>query len=152
LKTSPALLLVVVGLFFSINTILNTKIIEHNEPAEQLCISAIELYNDFQIDPIAAEANFKDKDLIITGVFADWGYNPISGYYIILVSDEYGNQSISCYWRLELDTLRIADLIGQEITLEGSYGDWSDGNLKLYNCTSTVIPVINGLSHEWSTE
>ena len=141
LITSPILLAAAFSVFLSVSNILNPEEIEPYEYVEYLNITAIELYHDFKTDPAAAELNYQDKYLLVTGVIAGWGFDEKLGHYIRLISDESGNQSVICSWYQAFFVQRMPEFLGEEITVSGKYEAWSEGNLQIINCSSSSVQV-----------
>ena len=104
------------------------------EPEEVITISAIELYNQFDNNKIAAEDAYKGKTIQVSGTIEkideSWGIP-----YVSIRADDYGWCTVNCNFEKE-DKSELAGLnSGQKITIKGTCGSMGFMSVTVEKCS-----------------
>lgn len=105
------------------------------EPEEIISISAVDLYNQFDNNAVAAEAAYKGKTVQVTGVIDSIDKDIWGSPYVSLRADEYGWSSITCYFSGEhLDSLASLSS-GKTVIIRGTCDDKGIMSVSVKDCT-----------------
>lgn len=105
------------------------------EPEEVISVSAVELYNQFDNNAVAAKENYKGKTIQVTGTVGSIDETIWGTLYITLNADEWGITSVQCYFPKD-EASKLASLgSGQTVTVKGSNPEKGIINVELEDCT-----------------
>jgi len=104
------------------------------EPEEVISVSAVELYNQFENNTVAAKENYKGKTIQVTGTVDSIEEGFWGDLYITLKADEYGFSSVQCFFKKDQASALSALNSGQTVTVKGSDPDKSF-NVTLQDCS-----------------
>lgn len=104
------------------------------EPEEVISVSAIELYNQFENNAVAAKENYKGKTIQVTGTVDSIDEGFWGDLYITLKADEYGFSSVQCFFKKDQASTIASLSSGQTVTVKGSDPS-SSFNVTLQNCS-----------------
>lgn len=105
------------------------------EPEEVISVSAVDLYNEFDSNAIAAKEKYKDKTIQVTGTVNKIDETVWGNIYVELKSDEYGFTGVQCFFPQDA-TSTIASLgAGQTVTIKGSSPEKGIIDVELNDCS-----------------
>lgn len=103
--------------------------------APDYVLTAQQLFNDYEANEVGADAKYKDKVLLVTGVVTDIGKDIFDTPQIQMTFDQFGFQGVQCSFA-DKEVPGIASISkGQTVTVKGK----GDGKLillvELRGCT-----------------
>lgn len=104
------------------------------EPEEVITISAVDLYNQFENNAIAAKENYKGKTIQVTGTVDSIEEGFWGDLYVTLNADEYGFSSVQCFFKKDHASTLATLSSGQTVTVKGSDPD-GGLNVTLQDCS-----------------
>ena len=105
------------------------------EPEEVISVSAVELYNQFDSNAVAAKDNYKGKTIQVTGTIGSIDESVWGTYYITLNADEYGFSSIQCFFPKDAASTLATLGSGQTVTVKGKDPEKGFVNVELSDCS-----------------
>lgn len=102
--------------------VLNTAFAAAPVPVEYPHFTATELYKKFNENELAAEAELDGKEIRVTGTIDEISETMWGTPYVSLRADNYGFESIQCFFSIEQISELAKLKTGKKVTIQGTCG------------------------------
>ena len=104
------------------------------EPEQVISISAVDLYNTFDNNAIAAKSEYKGKTIQVTGTVGSIDESIWGTPFVRLNADEWGITSVTCYFSSDDVDVLSGLSTGQTVTIKGTCGEMGFADVDMKDC------------------